>query len=337
MDTLRLYLGRVASLGVVAMAMHALSCSSLQTTSNVPAFPDPNALQHRHARVAVVGDLQRTGAIETWRENNDRHRPQIISGILADKPDALVLLGDMVWWGAGEGDWAYFDRLMKPVHDSKIGVLPTLGNHDYYGNDNAAMANIMARWPWFRQDGIVRVVDSVAWIILNTNADDIGIERMKAHLRWFARSLANADADSSILAIIVCGHHPPYTNSTVVGPAMLIQRNFVPLFVASRKGALWLGGHAHAYERFDVSGRVFVVSGGGGGPRQKLQTGNAARYRDQYAGSAIRPLHHLLVERHGSTLAVTMRPLHIGSEPVHASDSVLIVVGGTDHTAGMQE
>jgi len=324
-------------LALVAVVMHAWSCSSLYTTRNVPSFPDPTTLQHLPARVAVVGDLQRTGTVETWRENNDQHRPRIIAGILADRPTALVLLGDMVWWGANESDWDYFDRLMQPVHESKIGVLPTLGNHDYYGNDNDAMANVMARWPWFRQDGIVRVIDSVAWIILNTNADDIGAERMNAHLRWFARSLALADADSSVLAIIVCGHHPPYTNSTVVPPDKLIQRNFVPLFVASQKGALWLSGHAHTYERFDISGRVFVVSGGGGGPRQALQAGSATRYRDQYTGAAIRPLHHLLVERHGSALAVIMRPLHIASEPVHASDTVHIEVGGTDHTVGMQE
>lgn len=332
MDTLRLYLGRVASLGVVAVMAATsllLSCTSVQEPDSIRSFADPNYLHHRRARVAIVGDLQRTGAVETWRENNDKHRPNIIAGIMADAPDALVVLGDMVWWGASRADWHYFDNLMTPLRVANIGVLPVLGNHDYYGNDQAAMANVMQRWPWFNHDGVVRVIDSVAYVVINTNFDDIGPVRSRQHRRWFVKTLQELDADSRIVAVVVCGHHPPFTNSTAVPPDVVLQRYFVPSFVQSAKGTLWLSGHAHTYERFHIDGRQFIVAGGGGGPRQAVAAAQAATYADEYRGGPIRPLHHLMIERIGTALCVTMRPVPLQSAVHDIADVVVMPAGGT--------
>lgn len=329
MGTLRLYLGRVAPLAVVAIATLLPSCSSVQEMASQRSFVDPDNLHHRRARVAIVGDLQRTGAVETWRENNDQHRPSIIAGILADAPDALVLLGDMVWWGASRSDWQYFDKLIEPIRAANIGVLPVLGNHDYYGNDEIAMANVMQRWPWFSEDGLVRIIDSVAYVVINTNFDDIGPERSRRHRQWFIKTLRTLDAHSGVVAVVVCGHHPPFTNSTTVSPDAVLQRYFVPSFVQSAKGTLWLSGHAHTYERFHIDGRQFIVAGGGGGPRQAVAAAHAAVYTDEYRGEAIRPLHHLVIERVGTALCVTMRPLRSGNAVQDLADAVVLPAGGT--------
>lgn len=324
MACVRLCLGRlIAALPFCVLA----ACSTGRFSESTVEYTDPISLPGR-ARVAVVGDLQRTGSVETWRENNDKHRPSIVAGIVADAPDALIVLGDLVWWGSSVEDWSYFDTLMSPVRRSQIPVLPVIGNHDYYGSAEKARKNFLQRFPWFAEDGMVRVIDSVAYVILNTNFGEVGAKGADKQRRWFVSTLRSLDANDGVLAIVVCGHHPPFTNSTVVDPDYTLQSYFVPSFLYSPKSAAWLSGHAHTYERFSVDGRLFVVSGGGGGPRQTVANASRTGCVDHYEGAALRPLHHLLVERVGRLLCIAMRPLTRDVSVPVTADAATVRIGG---------
>ncbi|MCU0329566.1 MAG: metallophosphoesterase [Candidatus Kapabacteria bacterium] len=296
-------------------------------TATPALWPDVDRAAH-HSRVAVVGDLQRTGPVETWRERNDHLRPRLIESIATDRPDALVLLGDMVFWGASEDDWSYFDDVMAPLVAKAIPTIPVLGNHEYYGSTTSAMNHVRSRFPHASEQAFMRTIDSVAWIVLNTNFDDIGRHAARTQLQWLNHMLGRLDADPGIVAVIVCGHHPPFTNSTVVSDDLILKRHFVPLFLQARKTTVWLSGHAHTYERFAVQGKQFIVSGGGGGPRQRVLPASARRHRDLYEGSEIRPLHYLIVERTAGAIVVSMRPLAEEPYRTPAFDMVTLPVRG---------
>lgn len=329
MDRLRHYLVRLIIVGVWALLPQ---CSVIQ--SDRPIYCSDLAIPSG-ARVMVVGDLQRTGPVETWRERNDRQRALLMHQMAADQPSAVVLLGDMVWWGSSDTEWSYFDKVMRPVRDREVPILPILGNHEYYGSTADAMRHVRSRFPLMCEDWYVQRIDSVAWVMLNTNFPDIGTDVAKRQWRWYRDLLVQLDKDSSVRAVVVCGHHPPYTNSTVVGSDLVLLRHFVPLFMAASKTTLWLSGHAHTYERFDHGDKQFIVSGGGGGPRQEVLPEPARRYVDAYDGAPLRPFHYLVVERSGNTLTCTMRALRDPKPGVKvpATDMVVLPLGGRPHVA----
>lgn len=256
-------------------------------------------------RIAVIGDQQRTSWIEFWKESNTQHA-QVVKSAMAQKPDALLLLGDQVFWTSSKGDWEFFDEIMQPVHESGIPVFPLFGNHEYLGNTDVGLQNVQSRFAaarttWYRWDA-----DSVAYIMLNSNWHTIGQDSTMMQRAWFANQLAACERDVTIRAIVVSSHHPPLTNSSVVHDDMQARDEFVPLFMNTVKGRLWLSGHCHALEMFEQNGKQFIVSGGGGGPRQKLLTGSDARHEDKLSGSRVRPLHSLLLTRKGDSITVTV-------------------------------
>ncbi|MBM4179223.1 MAG: hypothetical protein FJ211_07830 [Ignavibacteria bacterium] len=276
------------------------------------AFTD--AVPKGAKRVTVIGDQQRTSWVEFWKESNTEHA-RVVKNAITKKPDALLLLGDHVFWSSSKGDWEFFDEIMQPVHQAGIPVFPLFGNHEYLGNTEVGMQNVQSRFTaarttWYRWDA-----DSVAYLMLNSNWHDIGQDSTALQHAWFAEQLQKCDDDVTIRVIVVSSHHPPFTNSSVVHDDQRTRDEFVPLFMKTAKGRLWLSGHCHALEFFERNGKKFVVSGGGGGPRQKLFTGTAARYEDQLSGPAIRPLHSLLLQRNGDSMIVTVDSLTNSSQP----------------------
>src|ERR1700677_1224965 len=99
--------------------------------------------------IAVIGDTQPTLPIERLflrRERNDPQCARLIQDIAASKPDLLVHLGDMVAKGSRGQDWARFDRLMAPLHEAAIPILPVLGNHELWGRETSAWRNFRLRF-----------------------------------------------------------------------------------------------------------------------------------------------------------------------------------------------
>ncbi|MFN4986035.1 MAG: metallophosphoesterase family protein [Ignavibacteria bacterium] len=258
--------------------------------------------------IAVIGDQQRTSWLEFWKESNTEHA-QVVTNAMLKKPDALLLLGDHVFWSSSKADWQFFDEIMQPVNNAGIPVFPLFGNHEYFGNHDVGLQNIQSRFAaarttWYRWDA-----DSVAYIMLNSNWHDIGEDSTLLQRSWFEDQLVACENDVTIRAIVVSSHHPPFTNSTVVRDDITARDEFVPLFVRTRKGQLWLSGHCHALEMFEQNGKRFIVSGGGGGPRQKLHTGVDARYQDKLSAGSVRPLHSLVLTRNGDSISVVVDSL----------------------------
>jgi 3',5'-cyclic AMP phosphodiesterase CpdA len=188
-------------------------------------------------------------------------------------------------------------------------VFPLFGNHEYFGNQDVGLKNMQSRFAaaritWYRWDA-----DSVAYIMLNSNWHDIGEDSTLLQRSWFEEQLAACENDVTIRAIVVSSHHPPFTNSSVVSDDVRTRDEFVPLFVRTRKGQLWLSGHCHALEMFEQNGKRFIVSGGGGGPRQRLLTGIDARYADVFDSGPVRPLHSILLLRVADSIQITVDSL----------------------------
>lgn len=315
------------------MACSVVLLASCSAPVLAPTYTVPWFSLRQHPVVGILGDTQRTSILEVWRERNDPQRERLLRQFAQQRPDVMIHLGDMVFYGSDHDDWDYFDRVMEPARRAGISVLPILGNHEYFGVDRVMQEHVRLRFGDAPLGWSSTVIDSVAFVLLNTNYREIGLEAMEQQRRWYVRTMRDFEVADSVVFIVVCGHHPPYTNSTVVDDDALLQQYFLPVYMTSRKSAVWFSGHAHAYEHFYINMKHFVVSGGGGGPRQRLLAGDGEEHIDMYQpaeDAVLRPFHYCTVERTDRTLHVVMHPLQMPGIIPAPADSFAVAVSGTD-------
>ena len=308
---------------LLGMVVLLTSCA---TPLVAPQYPDVLFSLRKHPVVGIIGDTQRTAFIEVWRERNNPQREALLRQIARERPDVLLHLGDMVFYGSYEDDWRYFDNVMSPIRSAGIPIYPVLGNHEYFGTDETMFEYVRERFPMVDSLWYSVVIDSVAYMMLNTNYRDFGMQVMSRQWEWYNQQMQEYEENDSVLFIVVLGHHPPYTNSTVVDDEDVLQQYFLPAYMLSRKSAVWFSGHCHAYEHFYKDLKHFVISGGGGGPRQRLLTKEYQQHIDMYDGGMVRPFHYCTVERRDSVLHVTMHPLRLRGIRPEPADSFAIAL-----------
>ncbi len=261
--------------------------------------------------IAVVGDLQRTSIWELaiGREQNDLERKEIVDSISKQNEGLLVLLGDLVFEGSSKKHWKYFDSLFASVKKENIPVSMVLGNHEYFGKNYKALNNVKARFPRIgKQHWYAQIYDNLGLIYLDSNIDEYEDETWNKQIEWFSKMLNYFDEDSEIKGVLVFLHHPPYSNSLLTGDEISVQKSFVPEFLNAKKTLAMISGHAHTYERFHKDGKTFIVSGGGGGPRVKLDI-DKDDHKDLYKGPSPRPFNYLLINEKENGISITVKGL----------------------------
>jgi hypothetical protein len=272
------------------------------------------------ARFAIVGDTQRTGAVEFWRETNDAERRAVLEAVAAERPAFVAFTGDLVFSGASDAAWADFDAIASPLHDARLPAIGTPGNHDTWGDADAR--RFFERFPAQQGEGALAArFGPIAIVLVDSNLDAMSEAAWTDQAAWLARTLDALDRDPSVRGVLLLAHHPPFTNSTVTKDEEHVAEGLVPPFLAARKTLAMVTGHVHSYERFQRDGRAFVVSGGGGGPRAKLLVGDARRHRDDlFPGPALRGFGFLLVTVHEGGAVVELRGLDKGGRAVTTRD-----------------
>lgn len=295
----------------------------------------PDALVVRKGRFAILGDLQPTSGLELWRESNHGERRTIVRALAREKPDFLALLGDLVFCGSSTAAWSDFDRLSAPLRSEKIHAIPVLGNHEYWVKRRLALANFFSRFPLLRErHWHAASYGPLGLIFLDSNYHWMSAARWQAQQAWYREALARFDASPSTRGVLVFLHHPPFTNSRVTSDTMHVQRDLLAAFEQSGKTLAMISGHVHSYERFARSGKVFLVTGGGGGPRVSLSEGARRRHADDaFPGPALRPFHYMNVTLGPKGLAVEVRGLEKGGESFEPMDGFALdwpAVAGAD-------
>ncbi|MBL7713888.1 MAG: metallophosphoesterase [Bdellovibrionales bacterium] len=299
----------------------------VQTASNLIEIPVYESLPGDLPGLrpfAILGDTQRTMDVESaiGREVNEKESQSLIRNLAREKPEFLVLLGDLTNFGASSDEWELFDSWMKPLRDQKIPVLPVFGNHDYWGWDLLANRNMESRFPvlkprhWYSQK-----YGYVGMIFLDSNYADLTEKQWTDQLAWYESELKKWDGDKAVRYVLTFAHHAPYSNSTVTSDDERIQKDFVSRMKKSAKATAMINGHVHSYERFLIDGKSFVISGGGGGPRVELQKGQEARHHDLVQGESPRPFHYLWVTLKPAGLQVEVRGFQKADPTVRTIDT----------------
>jgi predicted phosphodiesterase len=297
--------------GLLALLDCLFFVSFARASDGTPAYAGFREIDPAKKRFIVVGDTQSTSRWEFWRERNDRQRRLVIDEMTRREPAFVVHLGDLTTRGGSEKHWREFDEFHGTFREKKIPYFPVLGNHEFYGNDRRALDYYFSRFPhlekrrWYGFEW-----KNVGFILLHAGFSNLTVEQKREQERWYLAELEKFDRDDRIGAILAFCHESPYTNNRVVGASEKSRVSFAKPFTRFRKTALFFSGHSHSYERFEIGGKSFIVSGGGGGPRHKLNIDpDQRRYRDLYSGPALRFFHFCEIEIGEGTLQVKVARL----------------------------
>lgn len=259
------------------------------------------------------------------REQNDPERETIIGAAAREVVDAVFFLGDLVAVGSLSSQWEKFDQLIRPLREKKIPLFSVYGNHDTFFSTQPARALMIARFPHLEKSRWgVEFFGPLAVVSLDSNKKILAPEIWAEQLQWLRESLARLDADPTIRGVMLILHHPPYTNSLRSRASRAVREEITPLFLSAKKTLALVSGHCHAYERFEVAGRTFLVSGGAGGPRARILPKKWHRLPDLFNGGSFRPFHFIRVDTSRTDVKLSVMGLEKGASETKMIDSFLL-------------
>ena len=219
----------------------------------------------------------------------------LLNDIPNQNPDEIYFLGDIVNLGYKDNRWGSIDSCIFRIRSSGLDIHACLGNHELMGNSKKGEANFQTRFPDHVNTGYTVISDSVATIFLNSNFSKMSKDQIVKQDKWYEKEMASLDSLVLVKTIIVCCHHSPFSDSKLVGSSKYVQDKFVNLFLKSKKSGLFVSGHAHMFQHFKVSGKDFLVIGGGGGLNHPVNK-KSCGYED--LSKDYKPMfHYLTVER----------------------------------------
>lgn len=296
-----------------ALAGLPLAATGCRSTARGPAaFPLPFAASEPRtfeapAKVVLYGDSRGKLPLEFWRESTGLVPELLVGQAVAEKPTLVIHAGDLVET-ASPASWTAFDAEVAPLRASGIPFFPIAGNHEFFGEASPrfALSRYHARFPalegrrWYDLQ-----VGPLLFVMVDSNLPELTGLEIATQDAWYLERLDRAESDPSVRWMAVVAHHPPMTNAVMHKPDAFVQSHFAAPSLKRPKVEMFVAGHVHAYERFLVEGRQFVVSGGGGSPRVNLL--RAHRWPEAFHGGSERPFHYLRFD---------VRPDHCNVESV---------------------
>ncbi len=206
------------------------------------------------------------------KSNQNESATRILLNDIPNKsPSVLFIPGDLVNLSYKEKRWRLVDSCLNNIRLSGISVHACLGNHELMGRKKKGERNFQTRFPDHVNTGYVILRDSIAVVFLNSNFSKMKREQIQVQDTWYNQTLQTLDSTAKIKVIIVSCHHSPYSDSKLVGSNGTVQKKFVPAFIQSKKCKIFMTGHAHLFQHFNVQGKDFLVIGGGGGLNHPLK------------------------------------------------------------------
>jgi len=260
-----------ARLVLFAQAPTSFTLSTGQALSEPgPTFRIADTQLSTPMTLIAYGDQRFTDSANT-RQTDPRIRQWLVNQIATERPDAVIMNGDLPLAGNVTNDYAVFQTETKIWRDLRLRVFPVLGNHEFTGDAQQDLENWWINFPEMRNRRwySVQLGSRVYLLALDSDASLLpGSDQAT----WIGKQIAGMPA--SIDFVIVTLHHPPVAD---VQTHIEVDHNPRPNEIAlrdylsqvartSHAGFLVTAGHIHNYERNVVNGVTYLVSGGGGAP-----------------------------------------------------------------------
>jgi acid phosphatase type 7 len=295
-----------------AISFELLACSrSVPPVANAaqatgPDFVVENRELGQPLRLIAYGDMRFTDPKET-SATNPKVRRWLVEKLAAEKPDAVLLSGDVPWRGGEASDYEVYRAETEAWRSAHLRIYPALGNHEFHGSERQCLENWWNAFPelrgrrWYS----VQLGDSVYVLNLDSNSS---LMPASEQIAWIGNQLSHLPASTRFVFFNL--HHPPVVDVQANGDASHNGRpneHALAAFLAqapekSRARFVVTAGHVHNYERFYQDGIVYLVSGGGGAKPYTIIRQPADLYQDP----GFPNYHYVEFVEKGDKLAATM-------------------------------
>ena len=237
-----------------------------QKTDEGPTITVSDLPQGRPLRIVVYGDMRFTDPANT-SDTQPGVRKWLAQKVGEEKPDILLLTGDMPFHGSDANDWKVYQQETALWTQEKLRIFPTIGNHEGLTDPRQGIANYFAAYPlldshrWYSvRMGNVYLITLDSSTFLNT-----GWEQR----RWLESQLAHLPDGVDFVFFLF--HLPLVADlqtSFILGipdpPTLQLRHLLEQRAAASHAKFVVFNGHIHNYERFELNGITHVITGGGG-------------------------------------------------------------------------
>ena len=261
--------------------------------------------------VIAYGDMRFTDPKET-QATNPTVRKLLVEKIASEKPNAIVISGDVPYVGERAADYAEFHLETAPWRTANIPVFPALGNHELRGDEQKCLENWWTEFPKLRGKRWYMSEVGAKIVVLNLDSA-LPLTMGSDQIKWIEQQLINLK--KPVKFVIFNLHHPPVADlESGEGASHNPRPNEVALAdylttapQGKRVRFIVNAGHIHNYERFFRDGTVYLVSGGGGAaPVPVTRTS-----KDLYQGTEYPNYHYL---------KFVLRGKHLNAEMIRLSD-----------------
>jgi len=195
---------------------------------------------------------------------DDEVHQKVSNQIVAEKPLIVFQTGDLMDSALEVAQWNNFFAIEAAMLKSSF-YFPIFGNHEvggdsYYYTLFETRNSYDSERNWYADWGQVGF---------------IGIEQYKT--RWAEDEEALLWLEETLIKLqdkryLIFSHHEPMYTFSNHGP-WLEGREVIQPLLEEYGVDMVLSGHNHCYERFEVNGIVYIVTGGGGAPLYSTGTG----------------------------------------------------------------
>ena len=214
----------------------------------------------------VYGDQRFTDPRNT-EVTSPKARHWLVAKIADEKPDAVLLNGDVPYSGDVVNDYEVYKTETKAWRDARIHVYPALGNHEFHGDPQQALEHWWDAFPEMRDRRWYSVqLGTIYTIALDSDTSLLpGSDQQK----WLEDQLKRLPSETKFVFISM--HHPPVADvQTKINvshnprPNEIALRDFLETVAPHLQAKIIVcAGHIHNYERFTRGEVVYLVSGGG--------------------------------------------------------------------------
>jgi hypothetical protein len=261
-------------------------------------------------KIVAYGDMRFTNPANT-SDTNPRVRKYLVDQIAQERPDALFVSGDLPFLGGHKEDWDVYRQETKPWDEAHLRVYPVIGNHEMTPPGPPALHNYFAEFPWLgRRRWYSAQIGSVYLIALDSSSSHLltSFAPGTAQRVWLESQMAHLPAEVNFVFFMI---HMPLVNdiqSEVIAnlpePPETVLRKYLEAESAKAHAKfIVVSGHVHNYERFEIGGISYIVSGGGGAKPYPVFARNPM---DLYRDPGYPNFNYVVLQIHGKQADATM-------------------------------
>jgi acid phosphatase type 7 len=270
-----------------------------------PTFTVSDLPAGRPLRVVVYGDMRFTDPSNT-SDTQPGVRKWLAQKVGEEKPDLLLLTGDMPFHGSNEDDWQVYFQETALWTQERLRIYPTIGNHEGLPDPRSGIKNYFAAYPQIDNHKWYSVQMGNIYLITldSTNFLSAGwVQR-----RWLESQLTHLPPSTDFVFFLF---HIPLVSAlqtafvlSIPNDDTLELRHYLEgRAAASHAKFVVFNGHIHNYERFETNGITHVITGGGGArPYPVFIRGD----QDLYRGRTYPNFHYLVITLQGKHADVKM-------------------------------